>query len=87
MNSKEADVAKCIKDIAKNYQRELKFNELLNVFNKVNADFPGDVGVLSLFFLNLVHLQPGQAIYLGANEIHAYLDGDSSLRVWPARTM
>ncbi|XP_034661396.1 mannose-6-phosphate isomerase [Drosophila subobscura] len=76
MKSEEADVAKCIKDIVKNNQKELKSNKLLDVFNKVNSDFPGDVGVLSLFFLNLVHLQPGQAIYLGANEIHAYLDGD-----------
>jgi len=46
------------------------------VFTKINQDFPGDVGVLSLFFLNLIRLKPGQAIYLGANEIHAYLDGD-----------
>ncbi|KAH8407186.1 hypothetical protein KR222_010115 [Zaprionus bogoriensis] len=55
---------------------ELKSNDLLEVFESINADFPGDVGVLSLFFLNLVHLQPGQAIYLGANEIHAYVSGD-----------
>lgn len=54
----------------------LKDNELLDIFNTVNADFPDDVGILSLFFLNVVHLQPGQAIYLGANEIHAYLSGD-----------
>ncbi|EDV91378.1 GH17406 [Drosophila grimshawi] len=55
---------------------ELKRNELLDVFNTISADFPGDVGVLSLFFMNLVRLRPGQAIYLGANEIHAYLSGD-----------
>ncbi|KAH8313825.1 hypothetical protein KR067_012307 [Drosophila pandora] len=76
MKSDASEISKCIADIAKNYQKELKFNELLDVFNSVNADFPGDVGVLSLFFLNLLHLQPGEAIYLGANEIHAYLDGD-----------
>lgn len=34
------------------------------------------MGVLSLFFVNLIHLQPGESIYLGANEIHAYLSGD-----------
>lgn len=49
---------------------------MLSVFNKINGDFPGDVGVLSLFFLNLIHLKPGQGIYLGANEIHAYLEGE-----------
>lgn len=49
---------------------------MLDIFNTVQIDFPDDVGILSLFFLNLVRLKPGQAIYLGANEIHAYLDGD-----------
>lgn len=49
---------------------------MLEIFNKINQDFPDDVGTLCLFFLNLVRLQPGQAIYLGANEIHAYLDGE-----------
>ncbi|XP_052834933.1 mannose-6-phosphate isomerase [Drosophila gunungcola] len=76
MKTEEAAIAKCINDIAKDYQKELKSNDLLEVFTNVNRDFPGDVGVLSLFFLNLIRLKPGQAIYLGANEIHAYLDGD-----------
>ncbi|KAH8383070.1 hypothetical protein KR009_006629 [Drosophila setifemur] len=76
MTSDEEAISKCIKLIAKKYQAELKSNDLLEVFTNVNRDFPGDVGVLSLFFLNLLRLQPGQAIYLGANEIHAYLDGD-----------
>ncbi|XP_017967565.1 mannose-6-phosphate isomerase [Drosophila navojoa] len=76
MRSDDAKIAACLKEIAKNYKKELESNELLSVFNKINADFPGDVGVLSLFFLNLIHLKPGQGIYLGANEIHAYLEGE-----------
>ncbi|KAM8706595.1 hypothetical protein ACLKA7_010802 [Drosophila subpalustris] len=76
MKADEKDIAKCIKDIAKNNKAELKRNELLDIFNKINQDFPNDVGTLCLFFLNLVRLKPGQAIYLGANEIHAYLDGE-----------
>ncbi|KAF9932656.1 Mannose-6-phosphate isomerase [Linnemannia zychae] len=43
---------------------------------RVYAQFPGDVGLFSLFFLNYIILQPGQAIYLAANEPHAYLSGD-----------
>lgn len=34
------------------------------------------MGVLSCFFLNLLRLNPGQAIYLPANVPHAYLDGE-----------
>lgn len=36
----------------------------------------GDPGTLSFFFLNLLTLQPGEAVYIGQNEPHAYLSGD-----------
>jgi mannose-6-phosphate isomerase len=34
-----------------------------------------DMGVFAPLLLNLVCLQPGQALYLGAGELHAYLEG------------
>jgi mannose-6-phosphate isomerase len=37
--------------------------------------YPGDVGVVSALLLNLLHLEPGEAIYLGAGNLHAYLGG------------
>jgi len=40
------------------------------------ADFPGDVGVFTPYLLNVVTLAPGEAIFLAANEPHAYLSGD-----------
>jgi len=40
------------------------------------GQFPGDVGVFAPYWLNTLRLQPGQAIFLGANDPHAYLDGD-----------
>lgn len=44
---------------------------------RLNQQYPGgDVGVLSCFFLNLVTLSTGQAIYLPANVPHAYLSGE-----------
>lgn len=36
---------------------------------------PGDIGVVSALLLELVHLEPGEAIYLGAGNLHAYLEG------------
>jgi len=39
------------------------------------ADFPGDVGVLVALLLNYVRLAPGEAIFLGAGNVHAYLRG------------
>lgn len=45
-------------------------------FAKVSSEFPDDVGILSIFFLHILELQPGEAIFLSANEPHAYLSGD-----------
>ncbi|MGD2099380.1 MAG: mannose-6-phosphate isomerase, class I [Desulfobacterales bacterium] len=42
---------------------------------KLASHYPEDIGVLSPFFLNLICLEPGQAIYLDAGELHAYLEG------------
>ena len=36
---------------------------------------PGDIGVVSALLLELVHLEPGEAVYLGAGNLHAYLEG------------
>jgi mannose-6-phosphate isomerase len=38
-------------------------------------DFPGDVGVLLTLLLNYVRLAPGESIFLGAGNVHAYLRG------------
>ena len=38
-------------------------------------DYPDDIGVLSPILLNLICLEPGQALFLGAGELHAYLAG------------
>lgn len=43
---------------------------------RVHKFFPGDVGVFGVFLLNYVNLQPGQALYMGPNHLHAYLSGD-----------
>lgn len=43
---------------------------------RLNTDYPLDIGILSVFFLNLLELEPGEAIYLDANEPHAYLTGE-----------
>ena len=39
------------------------------------SDFPGDIGAVVALFLNAVHLAPGEAIYLDAGNVHAYLRG------------
>ena len=43
---------------------------------RLEKQYPGDVGVISAFFFNYVKLNPGEALYLGANEPHAYIYGE-----------
>ena len=40
-----------------------------------SQDAPGDVGVVLTLLLNYVRLEPGEAIFLGAGNVHAYLRG------------
>jgi mannose-6-phosphate isomerase len=37
--------------------------------------YPGDRGILAAMLLNIVTLQPGEAMFLGAGNMHAYLHG------------
>lgn len=41
----------------------------------LSAEYPGDIGALAPAFLNLVVLSPGQAMFLPAGVLHAYLRG------------
>ncbi|KAI1797282.1 mannose-6-phosphate isomerase [Ganoderma leucocontextum] len=55
--------------------RESEF--LFRLFVKVNAQYPGEAGVLATtFFMNFVKLRKGEALYIGADEVHAYMEGD-----------
>nr|CAG4643265.1 EOG090X07LH [Ilyocryptus agilis] len=46
------------------------------LFTRIVADFPGDVGCWGMFFLNYVILQEGESLFLGPNVPHAYIFGD-----------
>jgi mannose-6-phosphate isomerase len=39
------------------------------------ARYPGDVGVVVALLLNCLRLAPGEAVYLGAGNLHSYLRG------------
>ncbi len=45
------------------------------VIKDINQQFPLDVGLLVSLLLNYVELKPGEALFLPAGNIHAYLSG------------
>ena len=68
-----AEQVEVLDDRLQQQQQQLTPKEKLIL--RLHQQYPHDVGVLSVFFLNLVVLKPGEAIYLAANEPHAYVSG------------
>ena len=67
-----ATVAACAKKVAAGgagFEREYAWAR------RLAALYPGDVGVVSALLSNLIQLAPGEALYLGAGNLHAYLSG------------
>lgn len=50
---------------------------LWDLFLTLDKYYPGDPGILCMFFLNIVKLEVGEAIYIEPNDIHAYISGDA----------
>jgi len=62
-------VAACAERPAPAFERECAWAV------RLGARYPGDPGVVGALMLNLVRLEPGQALYLPAGNLHAYLEG------------
>ena len=52
--------------------------EISDLVIRCNSQFQGDIGLFVLFFLNYVKLEVGEAMFLKADDIHAYLSGGKS---------
>jgi mannose-6-phosphate isomerase len=69
-------LAACIIKIQKRLtEKEFRSPEELQ-FLKQYELYGTDVGLLSFFFFNLIHVQQGQAIFTGAGVPHAYIKGN-----------
>ncbi|KAM9978427.1 hypothetical protein ACTFIY_012187 [Dictyostelium cf. discoideum] len=59
-----------------NEKGEEERDELDRLVLKLYSQYPGDVGVFFAYILNYIVLKPGEALFLGAGEPHAYISGD-----------
>ena len=48
---------------------------LASLVVELDLQFPADVGLFCIFFLNYVKLEAGEAMFLRANDVHAYVSG------------
>jgi mannose-6-phosphate isomerase len=64
-------IADAIANAKKNADDHPVYEWMISLYN----EYPADIGVFSPIILNLICLKPGQAMFLPAGELHAYLDG------------
>ncbi len=64
-------VEKIIRSVERLAAQEAAFQWMIHL----DGSYPSDIGVLSPLFLNLIQLQPGEALYIPAGTLHAYLSG------------
>lgn len=50
--------------------------QLSELVARLDGQFPKDIGLFVFFFLNYIQLEVGEAMFLKADDIHAYLSGD-----------
>lgn len=51
------------------------FIHLQEFLIRLQRDYPGDIGVLAPLFLHCITLEPGEAMFLRAGTLHAYVHG------------
>jgi mannose-6-phosphate isomerase len=87
MNAKKEDIEAASKALVESAKKEgadfaggglpsTSGKELADLVLRLDSQFPADIGLFVLFFLNYVKLEVGEAMFLKADDIHAYLSGD-----------
>lgn len=76
MHASEESVAAGLKALKTRLaNRELNYGSLEELILRLDSQYPNDVGCWCPLVLNYVVLKEGEALFLGANEPHAYLNG------------
>lgn len=71
----KSELAKLVKRYKEGENIKPEEEKVRELVLRIEGQFPGDIGVFCAYVLNYVKLQPGEAIYLGAGEPHAYVSG------------
>jgi len=75
LNLNENDVQKILDRAVSHAEARRSRDPAFDWMVRLHNTYPGDIGVLFPLILNLVCLNPGQAMYLPAGQMHAYLKG------------
>ena len=76
MNCPKDKLEQSLASLKKEIEQKSCVTSTERLFKRLWHDFPGDVGCFVIYFLNILVLKPGEAMFLGPNLPHAYLSGD-----------
>jgi mannose-6-phosphate isomerase len=64
-----------VDEAVQNAHRYSDENFAFHWMTRLSNEYPTDIGILAPLLLNLIELKPGEALFLPAGELHAYLEG------------
>ncbi|NNK86055.1 MAG: mannose-6-phosphate isomerase, class I [Desulfobacterales bacterium] len=64
-----------IDEAVNNAQKYVKMNPVFEWILTLSKEYPNDIGLLSPAMLNLICLEPGEALFIFSGELHGYLSG------------
>ncbi|KAG2412326.1 ADP-L-glycero-D-manno-heptose-6-epimerase [Aspergillus terreus] len=75
-------IASCTKELMTLLQHDdqetaPELRGLAKLITRLHQQWPNDIGLFAVFFMNHVTLTPGEALFVQPNELHAYLSGDA----------
>lgn len=76
IKSSPQEIAVACKNMIERLQKRTQRSSLQDLLIRLNAEFPGDVGVFAPLLLNYFTLKSGESVFLEPNVPHAYLSGD-----------
>ena len=75
MTMDRAQLGPLVNAVVEEAQKMRRQNAAFDWVARLHGAYPEDVGVLSPLLLHLIRLKPGQALFLPAGRMHAYLRG------------
>ena len=73
LTSCKSDCVKMINEALKKTENDISLES--EMINKFSQFYPGDSGILSPLYLNCAMIKKGEAVYIPAGELHAYVEG------------
>jgi mannose-6-phosphate isomerase len=64
-----------VDEAVQNAHRYSDENFAFHWMTRLSNEYPTDIGIFAPLLLNLIELKPGEALFLPAGELHAYLEG------------